>query len=75
MERIVLEVSDTVAKKWRTSSFRLRSQLNALVAKQIAELLDKSETEDSIRFFDEIRAEMKAKGLTQEELENILHDA
>jgi hypothetical protein len=75
MERIVLEVNDSIAKKWRISSSRLRSQMSRFIADQIDQILDKSEPEDSIRFFDELRSEMKDKGLTQKKLEEILHDA
>jgi hypothetical protein len=74
MERIVLEVDVNTARKWRTASFQLRSQQNKFIGKQLDEILDKSEPEDSIRFFNELRAEMKEKGLTQEILDEILHD-
>jgi hypothetical protein len=75
MERIILEVNDSIAKKWRISSARLRLQVSSFIANQIGEILDKSEPEDTIRFFDELRYEMKDKGLTQEKLDEILHDA
>lgn len=74
MERIVLEVNENTARKWRTASFQLRSQLNKFIGKQLDEILDKSEPEDSIRFFNELRVEMKDKGLTQEILDEILRD-
>lgn len=74
MERIVLEVNDSTARKWRASSNMLRSKLNKFIGKQLDELLDKSEPEDTIRFFDELRAEMAEKGLTQEKLDEILRD-
>ena len=74
MERIILEVNDTIARKWRISSFRFRSQLNKYIAEQLNEILDKSEPEDSIIFFDELRAEMKNKGLTQGKLDEILRN-
>ncbi|WP_436414212.1 hypothetical protein [Petrimonas sp.] len=74
MERIVLEVDGATARKWRTSSYRLRSQLNRLLGEQINQIIDRSEPEDSIRFFEELRAEMKEKGLTQEVLDSILHE-
>jgi hypothetical protein len=75
MERIVLEVNDNVARKWRRFSPLLRMKLNELIAGQIDQIPEKSEPEDSIRFFDELRTEMKNKGLTQEILNEILHDA
>jgi hypothetical protein len=74
MERIVLEVNDRVARKWRTSSFGLRLQLSKLISDKLNEILDESKPEDSIRFFDELRTEMKEKGLTQEKLDKILHN-
>lgn len=74
MERIVLEVDENTARKWRTASSQLRSQLNKFIGKQLDEILDNSEPEDSIRFFNELREEMKEKGLTQEILDEILRD-
>ncbi len=74
MERIILEVNDSTAKKWRTASFQLRSQLNKFISKQLDEILDKSDPEDTVRFFNELRAEMKEKGLTQQTLDEILRD-
>lgn len=73
-ERIVLEVDAATAKKWRTSSYQLRSKMSRFLDKQINLIIDNSEPEDSIRFFDELRAEMQEKGLTQEILDNILDD-
>ncbi|MCF8360457.1 MAG: hypothetical protein K9H26_17020 [Prolixibacteraceae bacterium] len=74
MERIVLEVDDSIARKWRSSSYKLRSKLNKFIGNQIGELLDKSESEDTVRFFNELRVEMEDKGLTQEKLDEILRD-
>jgi hypothetical protein len=74
MNRIILEVNDSIARKWRNSSYELRSKLNSFIGKQLDELLDKSEPADSIRFFNELRHEMKKKGLTQEILDDILGD-
>lgn len=74
MGRIVLEVNEAVAKKWYVASFQLRTQLNKLIGKQLNEILDKNEPEDSIRFFNELQTEMQEKGLTQEKLNEILQN-
>lgn len=74
MGRIVLEVNEAVAKKWHIASFQLRTQLNKLIGKQLNEILDKNEPEDSIRFFNELQTEMQEKGLTQEKLNEILQN-
>jgi DNA-binding transcriptional regulator YhcF (GntR family) len=74
MERIVLEVDDTVAKAWRTASVKLKREIGTLLNKQIATIIDKKEEKDIIMFLDELRQEMAEKGLTQEILDDILKD-
>jgi len=63
-----------VARKWKNSSYALRSKLNQLIGQQLDEWLSKSEPDDTVLFFDELRAEMKGKGLTQEILDDILRN-
>ncbi len=73
-ERIILEVDGTTAKKWRASSYRLRTELCRLFDAQINRIIDESDPEEGIQFFKELRAEMKEKGLTQEILDDILDE-
>jgi hypothetical protein len=74
MERIILEVDDTVAKAWRTASAQLKREIGKLMNKQIATIIDKKSEKDVILFLDELRQEMDEKGLTQEILDDILKD-
>ena len=71
MERIVIEVDDDTAKKWRLSSQKRRNkvshQVNITLAKELAD-----SKEDFLQYLDELRTKMKERGLTEEILEKIL---
>ena len=73
MERIVIEVDEATAKKWRLSSQKRRSkvsqQVNITLAKELAD-----SKEDFVQYLDELRITMKERGLTEEILEEILKD-
>ncbi len=73
MERIVIEVDEATAKKWRLSSQKRRSkvsqQVNITLAKELAD-----SKEDFVQYLDELRGTMKERGLTEEILEEILKD-
>ncbi|MFZ1801245.1 MAG: hypothetical protein WAU24_15350 [Chitinophagaceae bacterium] len=73
MERIVIEVDDATAKKWRLSSQKRKSrvaqQVNITLAKELAD-----SKEDFIQYLDELRITMNERGLTEEILEEILKD-
>ena len=72
MERIVLEVDDSVAKAWRTASVKLKQEIGDIMNKQIATIIDKKEEKDILPFLNELRQEMAEKGLTQDILNDIL---
>jgi len=74
MERIVLEVDEATAKKWRSASSRLRMEVSRIIDTQISAIIDKKEDKDIIQYLDELRKEMAEKGLTQEILDEILKD-
>lgn len=74
MERIVLEVNNSTAKKWRSASNELRTKLNKFMDEQLAKILENNRNVDTIQFFNELRTEMAEKGLTQEALDDILKD-
>ncbi len=74
MERIILEVKPETAKKWRSSSSRLRKALIKLIEEQLDDVFKNQKETDSIRYFEELRNEMAEKGLTQEILDDILND-
>jgi phosphotransacetylase len=71
MERIVIEVDDETAKKWRLSSQKRRNkvsqQVNITLAKELAD-----SKEDFLQYLDELRSKMKERGLTEEILEKNL---
>ena len=73
MERIVIEVDEATAKKWRLSSQKRRSkvspQVNITLAKELAD-----SKEDFVQYLDELRSTMEERGLTEEILEEILKD-
>lgn len=73
MERIVIEVDESSAKKWRYSSLEKKE----LLAKSIEVLIDKvySKTEDGFwEFVDKLSQKAAERGLTEEELERILNE-
>jgi len=72
MERIVLEVDDSVAKAGRTASVKLKQEIGDIMNKQIATIIDKKEEKDILPFLNELRQEMAEKGLTQDILNDIL---
>lgn len=74
MERIVINVDPATAAKWRTASFKLKNEIGSLMNDQIATIIDQKEETDILQFLSELRAEMKAKGLTQQILDDILNN-
>lgn len=73
MERIVIEVDEETAKKWRLLSQkgrdRISQQVNITLAKELAH-----SKEDFLQYLDELRSTMKERGLTEEILDRILKD-
>jgi len=65
MERIVIEVDDATAKKWRLSSQKRRTkvsqQVNITLAKELAD-----SKENFLQYLVELRSTMKERGLTEE---------
>lgn len=73
MERIVIEVAETFAKKWRYSSSEKKERL----AKGIEILIDKaySESDDGFwEFVEKLSQKATERGLTEEELNRILNE-
>jgi len=73
MERIVIEVDEATARKWRLSSQECRNgisqQINITIARELTE-----SKEDFIQYLNELRSKMKERGLTEEILQEILND-
>jgi hypothetical protein len=74
MDRIVIDVDPATASKWFTASAKLRNEIGKYMSEQIANIIDKKEDADILQFLNELRQEMKQKGLTQEILDDILKD-
>lgn len=73
MERIVLEVSEASAKKWRYASIEKKQR----IVKSIEQLIDQSlskNDDDFWRFVDRISQKAADNGLTEEELGKILNE-
>lgn len=74
MERIVIEVEDATAKKWRLSSQQTKNKVSQQINIRLAkELMADSKTEFK-QFLDGIRNTMEERGLTEEILNDILKD-
>ena len=73
MERIVIEVDDATAKKWRHTSFKAKQRLYSKIDQLLQVSLPKPE-DNFWEFVDEIRKEAQANGITEEELQRILND-
>lgn len=73
MERIVIEVDNDVAVKWRYSSRqkkeRISQEINIRLAKELSE-----SREEFLQYLDELGKTMKERGLTEEILQEILND-
>ena len=74
MERIVIEVDNTLAKAWRDASEQTKKMIGNKLNISLARDLIKSPQNGYINFLVKLRAEMKEKGLTQEELDEILNE-
>ena len=73
MERIVIEVDEDIAKKWRSSSQKRKDkvsqQVNIILARELTD-----SKEEFLQYLKELRAKMKERGLTEEILEEIMKD-
>lgn len=78
MERIVIEVDERLAKAWRKASDKKKREIgnkfNISLAKELMNPSMNKADKEYLEFLNELREEMSAKGLTQEELDEILND-
>jgi hypothetical protein len=78
MERIVIEVDKRIAKAWKKASEKKKKEIgnkfNISIAKELMEPTLGENEKEYLDFLNELRDEMAAKGLTQEELDEILND-
>lgn len=72
MERIVIEVNDATAKKWRLSSQQLRDKISQRINIRLAKELMSDSKEELKQFLDEVGQTMQERGLTEEIVQDIL---
>ncbi len=72
MERIVIEVADVTAKKWRMVSQQRRNVISQQIDIKLAKELMKGSKEEFKQFLDEVGETMRERGLTEEILQDIL---
>jgi hypothetical protein len=73
MDRIVFEVDDISAKKWRYASKEKRDQLNGTINRILKKAFDKSE-DDFWQFLDRVGKKAEENGLTEEHLNKLLNE-
>ncbi len=74
MERIVIEVADVTAKKWRLSSQQLRDKISQRIDIRLAKELMAHSKQEFKQFLDEVGEVMKERGLTDDILQDILKE-
>lgn len=74
MERIIIEVDDATAKKWRKVSPKIKRQLEQSFGKQIDGISEKLKESNFQCLLDNIRSEAAKNGLTEEILQNLLNE-
>lgn len=74
MERIVIEVEDATAKKWREVSPKIKTQLEKSFERQI-EILSQGIKEAEFKsLLDKVGEEAAKNGLTEEILQQLLNE-
>ena len=73
MDRIVVEVDDISAKKWRYASEEKKNRLNNAINSILRKAFDKTE-DDFWQFLDKIGKKAEANGLTEEQLNKLLNE-
>jgi len=74
MERIVIEVDDATAKKWRKTSPQIKNKLEKLFEKQIEIVAERDKETQFEELLDKARREAAKNGLTEEILEQLLNE-
>ncbi len=74
MERIVIEVPDATAKKWREVSPKIKSCVEKSFAEQMEKVLHNMKEHDFEMLLKKAREEAASNGLTEEILQKILNE-
>jgi hypothetical protein len=73
MERIIIEVDDTIARKWRYASLKTKEQTAKRIDDFLRIVLDKPE-QDIWPFLETLRIEAEKKGFNDSILNSILNE-
>ncbi len=73
MERIVIEVDDATAKKWRTTSSKFKKVISEKFVADIDFVTKNYKNEDFSAALDEIGERLAKRGLTEEIVNEILN--
>ncbi|TSD64528.1 hypothetical protein FFF34_011490 [Inquilinus sp. KBS0705] len=73
MDRIILEVDDVAARKWRYSTREKKAELTSTINQILNKALDKSD-EGFFTLLDRIGKEAETNGLTEEVLNKLLNE-
>jgi len=74
MERIVIEVADETAKKWREVSPKIKTELERSFEKQIEILSQEIKVAEFKSLLDKVDEEAAKNGLTEEILQELLNE-
>ena len=74
MDRIVIEVEDSLARKWRNTPLEVKNDIGKSLEKQLGEILrDKRHANFDIHL-EQTRNEAASNGLTEEILQRLLDE-
>lgn len=73
MERIVIEVDEATAKKWRRTSSNFKKVITEKFKKDVDFVSEKFKNEDFMAALDEIGERLAKRGLTEEKVNEILN--
>ena len=74
MERIVIEVDEATAKKWRNVSPKIKSQLEKSFERQIDIISQSGKEAQFEALLNKVREEAANNGLTEEILQQLLNE-
>jgi FKBP-type peptidyl-prolyl cis-trans isomerase (trigger factor) len=73
MERIVIEVDDETAKKWRIASSKFKKVISEKITNDLNFISENYKTENFLASLDEIGEVLASRGLTEEIVNEILN--
>jgi hypothetical protein len=73
MDRIVIEVEDSLASKWRDATPEIKQIVSREVDLLISKILEKKD-DDTWQFLEQLRKKAEQRGFSDEILEQILNE-